>query len=649
MALLDSVREAIGRPADIAVDGSVQKKLEKARARHNSLKPGWAECIAFWQGRQFVYRDATSNRVAELETREWGAKPRYRARTVRNRILGYVTSEVSMATQRIPQYDVTPSTTEPEDINAARLGERVLQYLHDTLNIRARMVEAYTYAVVCGEGFLRPWWNAKAGDPLPPDPNDPEGPQLYTGALCLEALGPDEVYWQPGVRFEKSSFLAIDKAMPIDDVKLLPGFNGTELRPDAQGHGSFIDGQMNRSTTKADMVIVTEYLERPTASNTLGRRLMIANNKVITPPEPYPAGLRGPDGVLPCILKVAYFPTPDRDRDMGLVEHLVDPQRTLNDAINKAIEWKNLALAPQWVTGPAGLRDQRTNEPGAIFRARGAADDVKMMPVPPIPDSLFRMADQAIADMEEISSQRGVPSGIEAGKAISVLLERDNLRRQFIVQALADVYGDLGKTLLWFVQQYFTEPQLLAIQGGLMGLDFIPDFKGADLRDQLDVNVQPGSIEARTRESMEQKILTYAQLGWIDKPEGLAAMDSGTLEALNLNYEMNQAKQQREIHQMIGLGDPRLPGGQVPIAKPFDDHKVHLGVLHTWMLSESFESSPPQVQEAAELHAEQHEQLMAEADAQALAAQNAQAESLGAANAAKPSIKPMPSLPAIGN
>jgi len=648
MALLDAVREVVSRPLTQEVDPVVAKRLEKGRARHNSLKPGWAECIAFWQGRQFVYRDATSNRVAELETREWGAKPRYRARTVRNRILGFVASEVSMATQRTPQWAVTPSTSEPQDIDAARLGEKVLTYLHDSLNIRARMVDAFTYAVVCGEGFLRPWWNATGGEPLPPDPNNPDAPPLYTGELCLEAFGPDQVYWQPGVRFEKSSWHAIDVARPLEDVQQMTGFNGTELRPDAQGHGTFIDGQMHKSASKADMVIVTEYLERPTPANPEGRRLMIANNKIITPPEPYPAGLRGPDGVLPCILKIAYFPTPDRDRDMGLVEHLIDPQRTLNDAVNKAIEWKNLAISPQWVTGPAGLRDQRTNEPGAVFRVRGGVDQIKPVEVPAIPDSLFRMADQAIADMEEIASQRGLPAGVEAAKAIQVLVERDNMRRQFIVQALADFYGDLGKTLLWFVQRYFTEPQLLAIQGGILGLDFIPDFKGADLRDQLSVSVSPTSIESRTREALEQKILTLAQLGWIDKQQGLAAMDSGTLERLILNYELNQAKQQREIHQMIALGGG-LPGAKVPTAASFDDHRVHLAELRTWMLTEAFENSPPQVQEAAQLHDQQHEFFLAQQQAQDLAAQNAQAEALGSANAAKPSVKPMPSLPKAGN
>jgi hypothetical protein len=51
---------------------------------------------------------------------------------------------------------------------AAKLSEKVLMYLYDFLDLREHLVEAYGYAVACGEGFIRPYWHAQAGDPLPP-------------------------------------------------------------------------------------------------------------------------------------------------------------------------------------------------------------------------------------------------------------------------------------------------------------------------------------------------------------------------------------------------------------------------------------------------------------------------------------------------
>lgn len=570
-----------------------------------------------------------------------------------------------MGTQRVPSYQCTPTTTDEQDINAAKLSSKVLLYLYDALDMRQHVVDAFHYAVVCGEGFLRPWWNANGGEKLPLEPcpqcgTEPQAPgpqvcatcqtpfdaeQLYQGQVCLEALGPEQVYWKPGMRFHESPWHVVEAARDPEEIMALPGYLGGDLTPDAKGAGSFLDGQLSKSGGSADMVRVSEYLERPTTKTPEGRRLMIANNRLILKQERYPSTLSGNNGVEPCIQKITYFPTPNRDRDMGLVQHLIDPQRTLNDAVNKEIEWKNLSLFPKIITGPGGLKDTWTDEPGLLVRTK-TGEQIQTVTPPDIANGLFRMYEQAIADMEEIASQRGVPSGVDAAKAISALIERDDMRRQFIIQALADFYSRVGRHLLYLVQEYYTEPRLLQIQGR-RGLSYIPDFKGADLRGQFKVRVMPASIVPMTREAMEQKIMNLAQLGWIDKQDGLAAMDAGTLETLVETYELNLSAADRAINQMVAMGDPNLPGGSVPIAKSYQDHHVFIGVVTQWMLTEDFEQQPPQVQEAANAYIGQHQQFLAQAQAQEQAAQTAQAQAYGSANAAKPAVgKPMPSLPA---
>jgi hypothetical protein len=74
--------------------------------------PAWAEPLAFIEGRQFVFRSkaGTTTTLNELDTSPGGAKPDYRARTVRNRVLDFWLSEVSAGTQRVPQYEVTPTS-----------------------------------------------------------------------------------------------------------------------------------------------------------------------------------------------------------------------------------------------------------------------------------------------------------------------------------------------------------------------------------------------------------------------------------------------------------------------------------------------------------------------------------------------------------
>ena len=665
MTVTDKVKQALQVTAPATeVDGYVTRNIERARARQKQWLPGWAECLAFVEGRQFVFRAKSGNATTlnELDTSLGGAKPSYRARTVRNRVLDFWLSEVSAGTQRVPQYEVTPTSTDPEVMAAAKLAEKVLMYLYDFLDLRAHLVEAYGYSVACGEGFIRPYWHAQAGDelppPEPPDPADPEAvaaydptERLFTGELCLKAYGPDALSWEPGCSFEESPYHVIEEACTIDYVKRLPGFfPGIELRPDAQGHASFVQGQLNKSGAKGDLVLLTEYLELPSVKNPQGRRLLIANGQQIVPPEPYPLVVKGPQGYECCIHRMSYIRTPWRDRDMGLVEHLLDSQRTVNDCANKAIEHKNLLIAPQVFVPRGSKTDRLTTEPGAQIKYDAISGQrPEPIKVPPISESLFRLKDDSVQDMEAISSQRTPSGGIDSGKGMATFIESEARRGQMQIQALADFHSRLGRHLLLWVQQRFTEERLLSIVGRPgMSAAYIP-FKGSDLRDQTQVRVLPGSIEPLTRAAVEQKIMNFAQLGWIDKEQGIAAINNGTAENLVQDYELDVAKQGREIQQMIAIGDESIPGGGIPDAAPFDNHQIHLDVLHREMKTKEFEESPPPVQEAMSLHEQMHQFFLDQDQMKQAQQQSMQAEQLGMGNAAKPQngAKPLPSLPSV--
>jgi hypothetical protein len=656
--------------------GPVMKNIERARARHAQWKPGWAETLAFIEGRHFVFRtkNGSTTTLNELDTSI--ARPEgYRSRTVRNRILDYWLSEVSSGTQRTPQYEVTPTNTDPEVMAAAKLAEKVLMYLYDFLELRPHLVEAYGYAVACGEGFIRPYWHAQLGDPLPP-PEAPQQPadtndqaamaayqaemagydpneQLYTGDICLESLGPDQVMWEPGAAFDESPYHIVERAQTIDYLKRLPNFTGVNLKPDTSGNQSFVQGQLNKSAAKGDMVMTSEYLELPSPDNLKGRRLLVANGQQIVPQEDYPLVVKGPKGYEPCLHRVSFIPTPWRDRDMGIIEHLLDAQRTVNDCVNKAIEHKNLLLVPQ-ILVPRGSKTTRlTSEPGAEVMYDPVSGQVpKIRDMPAISDSLFTLKNDSVDDMEAIVSQRSVSASAQSagGKAEATFIENEQRRSQMQIQALADFHSRLGRHLLLWVQDRYQEERLLSIVGRPgMSAAYVP-FKGADLRDQTQVRVLPGSIEPLTRAAVEQKIMNYAQLGWISKEEGIAAIDNGTAENLVQDYELDVAKQNRENQQMDAIADENMPGGGLPDAAPYDNHQVHLDVLHRQMKSRDFEESAPPVQEAYTLHEQQHQAFIDQEAMKQAQQQGMQAEAMGMQNAARPAPpngKPLPSLPSL--
>lgn len=621
------------------IGGDVIAALNKDRAEHSTWKPIWAEALAFLEGRQYVYRMAKARRIDELETREGGAKPRYRARTTRNLYTKHIMAEVSAGVQRVPGYDVVPTTTDPDDVSAARLSVKILHDLYDRLKLRKYLTICRIYSVTCGEGFLRPYWNPRAGKPLP------DG--LFEGEICMEVYGPDEVFWQAGSRFDRSPYVCVETAKTLAEVKALPGFNGAELQADVKSNTSLVSGQLSRNNNRPDSVLVTEYLELPTEKYPLGRRAFFANDKQITATENYPMPIRGESGYEHCIHAMPYIPTPHRDRDLGLGTKLADAQRVINDVINKAIQWKNLAIKPQIMAPVNSIIDRLTDEEGAIIRYRpiGGYKPEWRTP-PPIPESLFRMKDDAVRDMQDIASQHSLPPGVESGKGLDAVYQQDQSVTAFIIEAIADFHAQLGRHLLHYAQRYYTHERLLQLSGKYApDAAFIGRYKGADIREQTNVRVSSASVEPRTRQAMEAKVFAMVDRQMIAPEVGTRAIEGGYAESLIADYELDIAKQHREIDDMVLMGVEELPGGDVPIAAAFDNHEVHLDELHRWMKTKDFEDQPEPVKLAATLHEQQHKAMQAGDEAQIVAAQTAVAEERGRANAARPSGKPMPSAP----
>jgi hypothetical protein len=199
------------------------------------------------------------------------------------------------------------------------------------------------------------------------------------------------------------------------------------------------------------------------------------------------------------------------------------------------------------------------------------------------------------------------------------------------------------------VQAYYQEPRLLKIKGRF-GPELIQDFMGADLNGQVDIRVLPQSIEPRTQQFIEQRVLGFADRGWISPEAAMSAISGGTAEKLIESYELDVARA-NTIIQKIKAGpevlfaepmvDPLAPPSWAP--RKFDNVAVHMSIFEDFMKTQEYDSLDPGIQEAARLYYDACEFLQAQRMAQQAMQQAAMAEQLGMNNAAKPQgAKPMP-------
>jgi hypothetical protein len=641
---------------------AIDDRLSRGKRRRDEDKGKREECLAMWYGDQFKFYDPAKRVVSAQPTTtssfDTSSKPPWRQRRTRNLIFDIVEREVSAVTSKIPGYEINPSTTDPQDVDAAKLSQKVATYGYDRWKMGMASKAVVRHAVIADDGFAWPYFDNSVGPYI-------TGTNMGQGEICVRTFSASEVMWEAGVPFNDSPWLAIEQAQEMGKVMGQDGFiKGTKLVADAEtGDGG------------SALIMVTEYLERPSPQYPEGRWVTMANKKIIVMGEdaegkpsiyrPYPcADPNGEPIDEPVLHRLTYAQPPGEDRGVGLVRHLVDLQRIVNDMPNRQLEWVRLALNPQIIVQNGGFAKgtRITDEPGAVYQAFGSGD-VIFRPVPPIPAELEEIKQSAIADMGRIAAQNDIPQNVEAGRAIQSLIERDSTRRASFIAELAEFHSRLMRHCLYLVQRHYTEERIVRIRGDF-GTENIANFKGAQLRGQADVTVLPGSIENRTRESITQIVLAFADRGWIDPQDAMAAIDNGTAAGLVESFERDQARADLLIQRIrdgsiVNMPErPPFPGENavdetgmplmsVPgwMPRPIDNIPVQKARFADWMKTSDYDSLDPEMQQVANTIYAGYLQVEAEQAAQAQAAEMAQAEDLGMGNAAKPQDKGMPSQP----
>jgi hypothetical protein len=640
--------EALGSDLVITRDGTkpppyVESRMKRGRDRMREGAPFRAQAVAFWSGNQYVNVNGDRTLVDQptVTNTDGSGKPRHRVRRVFNLLAPVVGHKVSTSTQRVPSYKVDPGNpADSSDVDAARISQQIALYGYDKWDIRLRTKEVVTYALVSDEGFAMPYFDTSVG----PYYEDGTG----EGDIRIRTYSANEVYWEPGVAFADSPWCAIEQARPVYEVRQMPGFIGESLSADARvsEYSSFGLSGAERQASNTQLVLVTEYYERPTAKNARGRWLTFANNRLILPPDEYPCQ-DGKGNVVdePVLHKLTFITDPHSDRDMGLVRFLVDAQRTFNSANNKQLEWMFTALNPQAVAKNGKLVQRLNDEPGMLYEFWGSGD-LQWRETPPIPPELSQIKQEVRDIIQFIAADQDIPQGVEAARSIQALVERDEGVWASFYADLAQFHARLMRHCLYLVQRFYTEERTIHIRGDF-GPESLSAFTGAQLMGQADVRVQPDSIIPVSRQEQEGRVRYYAEMGWVSPEQAMSAIEGGQSSNLVESYERDRARAQRIIQALragpeafLGQSNPENPLPPEWMPREFDNIAVHKQVFSDWMKTEDYERAEIPVQFAAQLYYQYLKQLEAMQAAEEAMRREQMAQGLGMQNAARPGTPP---------
>jgi hypothetical protein len=150
-------------------------------------------CMRFERGETFCGSTKSHlNQTPTTTTASGGGKPPHKIRNSYNFIRPIVEDKVSAATQRIPGFNVDPSTNDPEDAGAAKLAEKAAIYGYDQWRMRGTAVDAVKTAIAHGgASYTMPYWEPNVGPYVNVD-----NQWVGQGDVRLTSQR-NEVYWRP--------------------------------------------------------------------------------------------------------------------------------------------------------------------------------------------------------------------------------------------------------------------------------------------------------------------------------------------------------------------------------------------------------------------------------------------------------------------
>ncbi len=686
------------KPAIVRQDvpRDVEARLKRGRDGLKEVMARRLLGIEFANGNHFSELNKDGTKVVNLSTTaiaQGGEKPDHRVRRSNDIISPMLKRKISAARQRDPDWESTGATPDIEDYAASLLARKIALAGYQLWGFPDAEVKALWWAMVTEEAFGRANFNSNVGpfedvsqhpeadveDPadsgqypyrgLP----DPENPQWKgRGEIGVTIYSGLEVIWESGVDFEKSRWYAVEHARPVEEVEDEEGFlalPGEKLRADAR------TASEGRTTTKekkgSNLVMVTEYFERPCRKYPKGRWQVFANGRKIFKDDDYPmVDNKGRVVDTPCLRRLVYDVDASSDRAKGLIQQIIDVVRSYDQAINKQSEYSQIGLVAQLMAAEGVLLTDPTDEPGLVIeynRSLSRGEKPEWRENIQFPNELFEMEERAEARFSKISFDEDIPPNLESGKAIGQATELSRSAWQSFIDDFNRFRSELMSDCLVLAQRNYGTDRVLEYEG-TTGWESVRDFKGADIRGQTDLRVRASGTEMLSRAQIEQRIMQLVQVfpGVFSPEVVIEAINSANPEKLIQGYEEDVGRAHRVIQQLrdgsfwnqpdrpalpgeealtVDLrGNPMVPGW---LPRPFDSLPIYKAAIEEWMKTDDWDRSAPQTKEASLFYYQKLLDLEAQAEQRQVEQQDATAEEQGMANAAKTAPpKPSPSLPA---
>jgi len=623
--------------------GDLNRKYDQAKTARVIHEPNWMLNRAFFAGLQWVMY--AGGRVAKPKI-----DPR-RQLVTDNRITPVITSRVSRKTKNRPMFSATPQGADDKAIDAARVGERVLENDWVELKLQPKLFQALLWADICANGFLKIFWdstkgekiqylsgpdgplmNPQDGTPLTPDEMDLIDPELLAnpefmnqinveevaqGDVAVEVMSVFEMFPDPlATSMEDVEWMIEEKVRSVEYVKrryptTVDGEPFVAV-PDSDIPSGIAEGWMGRGYMFGDAtanyrgVKVKEYWCAPSSEHPNGWWAVWANDTLLVSEEPFDP--------MPYV-KFDSVRIPGRFWSHAVTTDLRGPQQDLN-TIRTQIKENARRLG-----NPALMKSRQANvryegAPGEIIEYDSTVQDPapSYLEPPSIPAYVENEIQRIEKSIEEISgmhevSRATVPPGVTAASAINLLQEADETRLGPEIQQMEHALGQLGTKLLKLRAKYNNDERIMRIAGEDGNWDIFA-FRGEMLGQDPRAEVQAGSAMPRSKAAkqaaMTEVLALMLQYG--------VPVDERNMRKFLKDYEVGGLDRLfegvSEDAKQVNRENRQLLQGQVVPINTYDNHEFHVAEHTEFQKSNRYYYLPDQTKALFDLHVQEHRRYM---------------------------------------
>lgn len=600
-------------PDELKLVAYIRDKVDECRHSGSRIayEAIWLTNVAYMLGFSGVAYDPVLRQFKNTDTSQKYMR-RHRMRV--NKILPTIQNRLARICQSPPQYDTRPGSNSTEDKDAARLSLQVLEDIFDKENFDEKRQELFMTTQQFGYAFVQVVWDPCKGEPMiNPDTGELDD---YEGDIRLDILSPFEVFTDPlAKRMDDVSWWVKAKVRKLSYFKERYKERGDAVKEeDAWLLSSQYEQRINALTASGitgasihqqmkNSAIEVVYYEKRSKEHPKGRKCVTAS------------GILLEDGELPIgefdLTKFDDILVAGKFQSESVVTHLRPIQDQYNLLITKRADWVKKLLAGKYVVPRgAGLEQEAlTDGSGEVYYYNVVPNAPNGgMPmvhnIPNIPSYAYNeeksldMQFDFVSGLSEISRGQLPFAGIPA-EGMQMLMEADQTRIGVMTTRNELGYARIARHILMYVSQYYKTPRVLKIAGD--GLEYtVKDFIGADLKDNCDVFVLPGSTSPSSKTLKRQEIINAYQLGVLG-PMG----DPKTLQKLAKMLEFGDTF---EIWKTLALTGSRIkktiekielgtfdirPGKDL---QEFDDHIAFFREMNDYRMGDKFSELDPDKQ-----------------------------------------------------